>query len=371
MQHNLLQPGFTSVTPLTPVNVLKQTKDKPQAKAWNYANKWWCALSAVGGTKIFRLDGTSWTETLTLTTTNSKPDCWVAGDLVHVLLYKGSTSPLYSIKYDVASNAYKLWSTRPAPVNVTFPSGSETATLLVDSNGRMWAAAAGTTEVTVRWSDSPYSTWSAPITIATGVNDDDICALTVIPSQNKIGILWSNQNTKRFGFRTHTDNTSPGSWSADEVPASQSAIDNVGKGMADDHINIVAASDGTLYCAVKTGYDNLAYPESILLVRRTSGTWDNAYTVSNNGTQAVVVLNEVLGKVKVIYTTATGGGNIVCRESSTSNISFGSEIPLMSGVLNYASSTHQTHDPDVVILATDETSTPWRALSVLASDAST
>ena len=91
----------------------------------------------------------------------------------------------------------------------------------------------------MRWSDSPYSTWSSAITIATGVTDDDICAVTAFAG--KIGVLWSNQSTQRFGFKYHVDGADPATWSADEVPASQSAL-NVGAGMADDHINFAVAS---------------------------------------------------------------------------------------------------------------------------------
>ena len=367
-------PGFTSVIPLSVVSLENPTKDKPQAKIWNYANQWWCVLPAVGGTKIFRLDGTSWTEVLTLTTVSSKPDCWVSGDLVHLLLFKGATnnSLLYSVKYDVASNTYKLWDTRPTVVTIVFPAGAETATIVVDGNGRMWAASAGTSAIQVWWSDAPYSTWSAPVTIATGVNDDDICSLTVMPSLGKIGIFWSNQTTKKFGFRTHTDGASPGVWSSDEVPGLSAALDNIGAGMADDHMNLKVGSDGTVYCAAKTGYDKTGYPKLILLVRRTSGVWDDPYTVTMypDGTQPLLMLNEAKDKLTVVYTTVENGGDIRYTESSTSNISFSPPITLISnpGVLyNYATSTHQNYTSETVILATNMSSSPIRTVGWLVS----
>ena len=34
-----------------------------------------------------------------------------------------------------------------------------------------------------------------------------------------------------------------------------------GAGMADDHMNVAVASDGTLYAAVKTSYDTAGYPK--------------------------------------------------------------------------------------------------------------
>jgi hypothetical protein len=369
------QPGFASVTLLGSIPIAEKTADKPQAKAWKYANRWWCVLSATSGTQIFRLDGTSWTSVLTLTTKSSRPDCWIVGNVVHILLYKGASnnSFIYSIEYDPATNAYKLWSQRQSAVTLSFPAGSETADLTVDGQGRMWAASAGVSEVYVWWSDAPYSTWSAPIIIATGVKDDDICAITAIPNKGKIGIFWSNQNTKRFGFKTHNDGASPSNWSADEVPASQSAIDNTTAGMADDHMNLKVASDGTLYCAAKTSYNTNGFSKLILLIRRPNGTWDNAYPVTMNpeGTQPIVILNETLGKLKVVYATVENGGDIVYRESSTSNISFGSPKLLFGNngkLYDYVTSTHQNYNPDIVLIATNLSTNPLQAVSVLATD---
>ena len=80
-----------------------------------------------------------------------------------------------------------------------------------------------------------------------------------------IGVLWSNQNTDRFGFRYHVDGDDPSSWSSDEQPSSQTA-ENVGSGMADDHLNFAVASDGTIYAAIKTSYGSSSYPKIGLLV---------------------------------------------------------------------------------------------------------
>lgn len=364
--------GFTSVTPLSSLPITDVTKDKPQAKAWKYAGKWWCVLATAGGVKIYRLDGTSWTSTLVVApTTNARADCRVVGDLVHILLYKGASqnSFLATVQYDATLGTYKMWGGRSSNVTKVFPAGSETATLVVDSKGRMWTASDGVDQIVVRWSDAPYTNWSDPIVIASGIKDDDICTITALPG--KIGVFWSNQNTKMFGFRTHTDGADPASWSADELPASQSAL-SIKAGMADDHMNIAVASDGTMYCAVKTGYNTDGYPAVSLLVRRPSGTWDGLYPVTlGGGTQPMVVLNEAKGKVKVVYTTVENGGEIVYRESLTSGISFGAPLTLISGggyLYNYATSTHQTYDPEVVIIASNVSTNPWQAVSVLASD---
>jgi hypothetical protein len=164
------------------------------------------------------------------------------------------------------------------------------------------------------------------------------------------GVFWSNQKTKRFGFRVHQDGAAPTLWSADESPASQSAL-SVGKGLADDHVHVAAASDGTLYAAVKTSYDKSGYPKIALLVRRPNGTWDNLYAVSNGGTRPIVVLNEAAGKLIVAYTSKEGGGDILYRESPLGNIAFGSQKVLISGAVNDVTSAKHTISNSIVFLA--------------------
>ena len=117
-------------------------------------------------------------------------------------------------------------------------------------------------------------------------------AIAALPS-SAIGILWSNQNSERFGFRVHFDSDSPSTWQPDEIPASQSAL-NVRGGMADDHLNLAVGVDGTLYAAVKTSYDTVGYPKIALLIRRPNGIWDDLYEVDEIGTRPFIVLNETI-----------------------------------------------------------------------------
>jgi predicted heme/steroid binding protein len=376
-----LSQGFQSFVDLDPLTISSATREIPQTKVWHYSGKWWAVAATSAGTKILRLDNTSWTDVLTIATaTNSRADCRVVGNLVHLVLFRGASSTSYfvSLEYDAANNTYKRWTQRTSNVNIVFESGTVTATLDVDATGRAWLASNSNGNMLVRWSDAPYATWSAPITIATGAIGEDICTITALPG--KIGIFWSNQNTKRFGFKTHTDGADATIWSADEVPAGQSAL-NEGTGMADDHLNIVPASDGTLYCAIKTGYNKDGLPTIALLVRRPNNTWDNLYPVtsSKEGNRPIVVLNEAAGKVKVMYSThnvnfdGTRSGDILYRESSTSAISFGPPVTLMSGAgtysLQYTTSAHQTYEPAIVVWATNESVSPLKAVGVLATDA--
>src|SRR5262245_27798884 len=215
-------------TPIDVVSVTQSTGEKPQSKVGKYAGRWWCVLPNASGTQVWRLDGHAWTAVLQISAaTDTKADVKAVGAVTHVLLYRGTASQLVSIEYVASGPTYQLWASRPTATAVTLPTGVEVATLEVDSRGRMWVVAAGVTNVEVRWSDSPYTSLSAPITLETTVNDDDIATVVAFPN-GSIGVLWSNQTTKRFGFRKHTDGAAPDSWSALELAAAQSANDAIG-----------------------------------------------------------------------------------------------------------------------------------------------
>jgi hypothetical protein len=148
----------------------------------------------------------------------------VAGNVVHCFLFQNNSSNLVSIEYVPSNSTYKLWSGRTSTVGVTTDSDAETATIDIDTNGRMWLAFDTDTSVVVRWSDPPYSTWSRKIVISDKILPDDIGTVVAFPSLNKVGVLWSNQGTRLFGFKMHSDSDPDSVWSSDEAPASQYAL---------------------------------------------------------------------------------------------------------------------------------------------------
>ncbi|WP_191906879.1 LamG-like jellyroll fold domain-containing protein [Adhaeribacter soli] len=345
---------------MSTVAVTANTKDKPQSKVWSHKGKHWTVLSTESGINLYRLDGNTWTSVLQLATSDyGKADCKVVGDVTHILVFKGTSSRLFSVEYDSVRNTYKPWRLNPKRVSIDLDKSVETSTIDIDGNGRMWLASDAYEDelgkINVRWSDSPYTTWSAPVTLETGINKDDLCGIIAMPGAGQVGVFWSNQNTKRFGFRTHTDGDSPLTWAPDEVPASQSALYVAGGGMADDHLNLALGKDGTLYCAVKTSYDKAGYPRLALLIRRPTGAWDNLYEISETGTRPIVILNEANQRMKIIYSSVENGGDILYRESPMANISFTHPMLLIGGVYNYATSAKENYKSETVILASTET----------------
>src|SRR6059036_3769513 len=121
--------------------------------------------------------------------------------------------------------------------------------------------------------------------------------------------------------------------------------------MADDHLNVAVASDGTLYAAVKTSYDTSGFPLIALLVRRPDGTWDDLYHVDTIGTRGIVLLNEPADLIRVVYTTSSSGGNILYRDSLMSAIGFGARKTLIKGTLNNATSTKENWTNQLVVIA--------------------
>ena len=286
-------PAAATTNSLASISVSQDTADKPQSKVWFYSGSWWAVLPSTAespqGTWLWQLQpDLSWAAALHLSSaTDARADVTLDGALAHVLLY-GAAPELVSLEHSTATHTYEAWSLRPTNTPVSLP-GSETASLAIDSTGRIWIATESGTSVHAHYADSPYTSFSGPVVLATGIAADDIAAVTALPDST-IGVLWSNQNTERFGFRIHLDSDGPTVWQADEVPASQSAL-NVGDGMADDHLNLAVGTDATLYAAVKTSYDTSGFPTIALLVRRPNGTWDDLYEVDTAGTRPVVVLN--------------------------------------------------------------------------------
>ena len=213
-------PGGGSQT-FTTIPVSDSTGEKPQSKLWQYNGTWWAVLPTTAvspaGTWIWRLNNDdTWTNVVQISNdTNVQADAKAVGSVTHILLH-GPSPKLVSVQYKAAGNTYEPWSTRPTATSIALPN-SEIATIDLDSTGRMWLATENGASLNVYYSDAPYTSFSGPVTLANNINDDDIGVVTALPN-GTVGVLWSNQNTQRFGFKVHVDGQPATTWSADEVP---------------------------------------------------------------------------------------------------------------------------------------------------------
>jgi large repetitive protein len=343
--------GFQSLS-FTDIPISINTGEKPQSKVWQHDGNWWAVLASTGvspvGTWLWKLnDDGRWSNVLHLSpATDVRGDARRDGDVTHILLH-GPSSELVSIQYVPGEDRYEFWGERASATPVSLP-GSETATIDIDSTGRMWLAADAPPSVDVYHSDAPYESFSGPISLANNIDPDDIAAVTALPGQ--VGVLWSNQTTRRFGFRVRIDNSAPGTWGTDEVPAGSSALP-VGGGMADDHVNVAVASDGTLYAAIKTEYEHPDHPVIGLLVRRPGGGWDPLHEVDRVGTRPIALVNEQDATVSVLYTSRTGMGDILMKTAPTNTVGFGNSVTVISGLYNNVTSTKENWTDEVLVLA--------------------
>jgi hypothetical protein len=130
--------------------------------------------------------------------------------------------------------------------------------------------------------------------------------------------------------------------------------------MADDHMHLSVASDGTLYAAVKTSYDSSGRTKLGVLVRRPNGSWDPVlYPVSTSGTRPISILNERTRELVVVYTSSESGGDIRYRIASLDDLAFGSARTLISGSLNNPMSTRQNAVDEILVVAATD-SGPFR-----------
>ena len=136
-------------TTLGAIPVSASTGEKPQSKVWFHDSTWWAVLptdaaTPGAGTWVWRLeDGGSWTAVLHISNANdTQADVKSVGTVAHVLLY-GAAPELVSLEFVPAGShraRTSLWPSRPTPTSLLALSGSETATIDIDSTGRMWLA---------------------------------------------------------------------------------------------------------------------------------------------------------------------------------------------------------------------------------------
>jgi hypothetical protein len=362
--------GFGTVSAITDfTTATKNTGEKPQSKVWKHDNIWWAVIptsSGTAGTFIYKLVGTSWVKGISLSAlTDFRADTKNVGDITYILLFKSGTSKFITVTYDSGTETYSVTAT----TNITL-SGVETATIDIDSNGRMWLAYQRSDDIRVKWSDSPYSTWNGPLVLESSVNNDDIAAVTAFNDDDageKIGVMWSNQDTDKFRFAYHVDGD--GTLLSDWTFETAVSDNNI----ADNHINFAVATDGTIYAAVKTSYDTNGEVQVALLVRKPDGTWDPLYGVRDRDwpsgrlpSRPIALLDETNNIITVVYTQVAGGNDIMYKSSSTGSIDFspgddGFELISIADTTdwNNATSTKQNFYPDVVILASNTGHGTW------------
>jgi len=301
--------------------------------------RWWAVLGTSGDAKtaagvyLWQLVDHQWVKTLRFPGADpwAKADTLLAGLRLYVSLRddKGSTetNPRQSLLYTVPYLGGGAWGTPSSPSVIT-TEGAGLLTIAKDTLGRLWTAYTYHRAVRVG-STSPggraFTLTSLPVGALTS---DDKAAVTSFGS-NKIGVMWSDQNSKRFFLAWRADGESLGTWHIETaygggVGGCPTATSDL---CADNHINIKTYGND-LYVAVKTSLNdpenkNPNDPIVVLLRRSASGAW-TAFTVSTvgvNGSRPIVVLSPSTDRMYVFGRKNTAPG-VRVWESSFSSPSF-------------------------------------------------
>jgi len=370
------------------------TESKPESKLWWNDGIWWADMMDIVSADyhIFRLDVATqtWSDTgVPLDPrADSRADTLWDGTHLYVASHHFSTSPaladpsrLYRYSYNRSTKTYSLDPGFPVVINNY---KTETLVIAKDSLGKLWATWVQDTQVYVNRTTTDDLTWGVPFVLpvaGTSVNIDDISSVVAM-YDGSIGVMWSNQNAAAMYFAVHTDGAPDTSWQA-----SRTAL--VGKGSADDHVNlksVQADRTGRVYAVTKTSFTTKNAPLIMLLVRDpATGDWASYVVgrVSDSHTRPIVLLNE---EDRTIHVFATGpqppstsgqsGGEIYEKTTSMDAISFplGYGTPVIRdanvGDQNDVTSTKQnvTSTTGIVVLATNGTTLRyWHAYESLAS----
>jgi hypothetical protein len=359
------------------------TGEKPESKLWWNDGIWWGSLWSPQNNSydIYRLDSSlqNWVDTGVQIDNRpqSRADALWDGQHLYIAsqIFTTSGSPtsgnwgrLYRFSYNSSNDSYSL--DTGFPVDIT-RGKSETIVLEKDSTGTLWITYTESGEVMVNhsiahedllWGD-PYP---LPIPDAQNISSDDISS--IISYQGKIGLMWSNQDTRAMYFAVHLDSD------PDDQNWQSVKIYNPGGDAADDHINIKSLqsdSAGNLYAVIKTSFSNSSQPLIVLLACKTNPcttliNWSAAtvYTVGEDHTRAILLIDTDQRQLHIFSTWLGGHPRAIYHKvSSLDNIGFPSghgDVFIKNATdpeINNATSTKQNVNSTtgIVVLASDET----------------
>src|SRR4051794_37602279 len=236
---------------------------------------------------------------------------------------------LLRFSYDPLSRTYSLDPGFPVTVH---DGSSESVTLAKDSTGELWVtwtqlAPDNSNQVYVNHSVGNDTTWGTPFvlpTSAASAHYDDISAIVAFQG-DKVGVMWSNQLTRRFYMAVHKDGAADGSWQT-EV-AYGGGVGGCSTGCANDHVNLKQLStDGTgrVFAAIKTANRNTGQAFVVLLARNGNGSWTSYPfgAVEDLHTRPMVMVDEQHRELFMFAVSPEVGGTIYYKKTSTDNISF-------------------------------------------------
>jgi phosphopantetheinyl transferase (holo-ACP synthase) len=372
------------------------TAEKPESKLWWNDGFWWGSLWSnevnANAYHIHRLDLATqdWIDTGVALDDRkaTKADTLWDGQHLYVVSHiwtgkgelasTGQRGELFRYSYNSATDTYSLDTGFPVEVN---QARSETLVLDKDSAGTLWVTytqtdpADGKYKVWVNHSlEGDDTLWGIPYVLpvsgADNLKNDGDDIASVIAFNGHIGIMWSNQNTKRMYFAAHVDGQSDQTWQSvsSYTPS------------ADDHINLKSLQSddaGKVFAVFKTTSSS---PLIALLVCTppdppaagncaSASDW-TAYSIYEDGTHAptrpILLIDTENRDLYVFTRNRDGDGHsaIYYKSSTMDNIQF--PTGLGTPFIKSASDTN-VNDPT----STKQNLNGTTGLVVLASDSNT
>ena len=315
------------------------TAAKTQSKLWFNDGVWWGILFNGSSEEfhIYRYDRTedTWSDTGTLVDARNTSRADALWDDGHLYVLSAGTEAslekdsarILRYSYNPSTARYSL--DKDFPVTVT-EGGMEAITIAKDTTGKLWATYTQGDELrrvyVTHTLGGDDASWVKPFVVplrGTTVSSDDVSGIVAFGS--KIGLMWGNQYDESglsgYYFATHADGEPDDAWRLDKrVP---------GAGMANDHINLKADSEGRVYAVLKTRRDridrDLDAPYSMLWVRDQDGSWTSHVfgTVGDSHTRSLALIDE---EQRLLYMFASSptcsGGKVYYKRTDLDDISF-------------------------------------------------
>ena len=294
------------------------TGEKPESKLWWNDGIWWGILwnPSENAYRIYHLDWDTQTWIDTGVDADSRPQSkadvlWdeTANKLYVVSHFFTEYSKkvadadlwgrLFRYSYDEASQTYSLDSGFPVAVN---EDQSETLVLDKDSTGRLWVvypsreSGSDPYQIYVNATSEAGNdqNWGTPFVLSEAAIDaDDIASLVSFRDNegNKIGVMWTNKQTKAIYFASRQDSTADpaAGWTVQSI--------NLPVLSVDDHVSLrslATNSSGQVFAAVKTGATQADEPLIMVVARDKDGSFSmHTYSTKQNGdTRPILLIHE-------------------------------------------------------------------------------
>src|ERR671910_272304 len=315
------------------------TAAKTQSKLWFNDGVWWGILFNGSSEEfhIYRYDRTedTWSDTGTLVDARNTSRADALWDDGHLYVLSAGTEAslekdsarILRYSYNPSTARYSL--DKGFPVTVT-EGGMEAITIAKDTTGKLWATYTQGDELrrvyVTHTLGGDEASWVKPFVVplrGTTVSSDDVSGIVAFGSQ--IGLMWGNQYDESglsgYHFASHNDGNPDDAWRSDNPVLEP--------GMANDHLNLKADSEGRIFAATKTRRDridrDLGAPYGVLWVRDPDGTWtSHVYSkVRDYFTRSLVLIDEERRQLYIFGTSPTcSGGKIYYKSTSLDDISF-------------------------------------------------